>query len=49
MVKIIERNGGHIDNCAGDGMRVIFGAEGQEDAPIRAGNAPCRPSWRAIA
>lgn len=37
--EIIERNDGHIDNFAGDGMMAIFGADGQEDAPIRAVNA----------
>lgn len=36
---IVERNGGYIDKFIGDGMMVIFGADGRPDAALRSVNA----------
>ncbi|NRG18397.1 2Fe-2S iron-sulfur cluster binding domain-containing protein [Rhizobiales bacterium] len=37
--EIIGKNGGHVSLCIGDGMMALFGADGDEDAPLLAVNA----------
>ena len=36
MSAVIERHGGSINDCIGDGLMAMFDAQGDDDAPVRA-------------